>query len=84
MIRTRSPQDRLKLPGREGNRPLAKWYTEFGVPQEERNRVPVLTDDEGVIWAAPMGAAERVRAAGEDRNILIAEVLEERDHSENG
>lgn len=84
MIRTRRPKDRLRLPGRAGSKPLSKWYAEEGVPAALRDRLLVLADDEGVLWAEPMGADRRCCAGSESQHILTVEVLEERESYENG
>lgn len=60
-VRTRRPGDRMKRPGRAGTRTLARWQAEAGVPAEERDRLLLLADDGGVIWAERIGVAERVQ-----------------------
>ena len=77
-VRSRKSGDCLRLPGRNGNKTLKKWMIEAGIPALERDRVPVLADDSGVLAVPGMGTAERVSAApGEaDGVVLISERIE--------
>ena len=58
-IRTRLPGDKIKLYGRGCTKTLKKLYNENAVAGSHRESLPIIADDDGVIWVCGMGAAER-------------------------
>lgn len=52
-IRTRKSGDKIRLPG--GTKSLKKLFIDCKIPAEERNAIPVLADDEGVLWVCGFG-----------------------------
>lgn len=53
-IRSRLPGDEIRLPG--GRRSLKKLFIDRKIPAAERDRVPVLADDVGVLAVCGIGA----------------------------
>ena len=47
---------------RGGTKSLKKLYNEYKIPLCERKQLPVLCDDEGIVWIARIGVAERCAA----------------------
>ena len=41
------------------------------VPAEERDDVPIVCDDEGVLWVAGQRLAERAAVRGEDTMVHV-------------
>lgn len=52
-LRTRQSGDKIRLPG--GTKTLKKLFIDCKIPAGERNRIPVLADDEGVLWVYGFG-----------------------------
>ena len=73
----RRPGDRLHPQGRNCGKSLHDLFREAGMTQIERDRVPVLRDDRGVLAVLGFPADERVRPAAGDRvlRIRITEIL---------
>ncbi len=60
VIRTRKEGDKIRLRGRGVTKTLKKLFTEMKIPIKVRESLPVIADDEGVIWIHGIGVAERV------------------------
>lgn len=72
-VRTRNTGDSIKLNRRNGTKTLKKLYTEHSVPQNERETLPVIADDEGVVWVCGIGVAERCAVTKDSQNIIKIE-----------
>lgn len=59
ILRTRNPQDAVKLYGRNCTKTLKKLFTEKQIPMNERENLPVAADELGVVWVYGIGVAER-------------------------
>ncbi|MCB9545182.1 MAG: tRNA lysidine(34) synthetase TilS [Myxococcales bacterium] len=59
-LRAAEAGERVRLLGAPGHRPLARAFSDAGVPIAAR-RGPVLADAAGVIWVHGLRATERVR-----------------------
>ena len=66
----RRPGDRFRPAGRGCTKTLKQLFLEAGIPSWERDGVPVLRDERGVLGAYGLGADERVCAGPGDKNIL--------------
>lgn len=70
-LRSRKTGDELKLPARPG-KSLKKWMIENKIPARDRDQIPVLADEEGVLAVAGMGAdASRAAKPGEEAYEII-------------
>ena len=67
----RKPGDRLHPQGRGCGKSLHDLFREAGMTQRERDRVPVLRDEEGVLAVLGFPADERVRPQAGDRILRI-------------
>ena len=54
ILRTRQTGDELALPGRD-TKTLKKWMIDEKIPRRDRDRIPVLADERGVLAAAGLG-----------------------------
>lgn len=69
----RRPGDRFRPAGRNCTKTLKQLFLEAGIPAWERDAVPVLRDEWGVLGVYGLGADERVCARPGDREILRIE-----------
>lgn len=74
-IRTREEGDKIKLKGRGYTKKLKSLFTEYKIPLNVRENLPVIADEQGVIWVHNIGVAERVAAREATNKILKIEVL---------
>ncbi len=70
-IRTRSEGDKFSLYHRKVTKSLKKLFNELSVPVEERDRIPVLCDDIGVVWVYSLGTDSRCRINEDSCNIIF-------------
>lgn len=75
-VRTRELGDTIKLKNKNGTKTLKKLYCEYKIPLCERENLPVLCDDEGVVWVHKIGVADRVAANENSENIYKITVQE--------
>ena len=72
-VDSRRPGDRLRLPGRGCTKTLKSLFQERGIPVWERNAVPVLRDDAGLLGVFGIGPAERAAAGAGESGVLKIE-----------
>ncbi|MFR2158087.1 MAG: tRNA lysidine(34) synthetase TilS, partial [Evtepia gabavorous] len=53
-LRSRQAGDQLRLPGRR-TKTLKKWYIDEKIPRQNRQSLPVLADESGLLAAAGLG-----------------------------
>jgi len=74
-LRARSwlPGDRYRPLGAPGERKLQDIFTEAHVPRRLRTRVPLILDEEGIIWLAGFRIADRVKiTSGTVRSLRLS------------
>ena len=72
-IRNRISGDKIRLANRGFTKSLKKLFNE-NIPLEERHKIAVLSDDDGVIYVEGFGADERVSADKNTKRILNVEI----------
>ena len=66
VLRPRRTGDQIALPRRGGAKTIKKLFIDEKIPRRERERVPVLADERGVIAVAGFGAEQsRLARPGE-------------------
>ena len=70
-LRTRREGDKITLINRKVSKSLKKLFNEKAIPLEERNKIPVLCDDCGVVWVYGFGADNRVKVNNNSSNIIF-------------
>lgn len=75
VLRTRNSGDTIRLKNKNGTKPLTKLYNEYKIPLEMRDNLPVVSDDEGIVWIYKIGVAERVAADEQSENIIKINVI---------
>ncbi len=58
-VRSRRPGDRLRPLGMSGEKKVQDILIDAKVPVDERDEVPIVCDDEGVLWVVGQRMAER-------------------------
>lgn len=75
MFRGRLPGDRIRLCGRNCTKSFKKLFNESKTDVTKRDRLPVLCDDEGVVWLCGFGVDERCAVTDATKTILVLDVL---------
>jgi tRNA(Ile)-lysidine synthase len=83
VLRSRKEGDKIKLPKRNVTKTLKKLFIEDNIPQEKRDLIPVLVDDNGVIWVAGYGVNKGNAFKKSTKNILSVSVSEKNGFTKN-
>ena len=79
VLRTRMSGDSIRLKNRGCTKTLNRIFSESAIPLEERDRLPVLADEKGVIWVYGFGVAKRCAVTETTKRILIIETEKKND-----
>ncbi|MBR5441803.1 MAG: tRNA lysidine(34) synthetase TilS [Clostridia bacterium] len=69
-LRTRAEGDKFTFADRKVTKSLKKLFNELAIPVEERDKIPVLCDDVGVVWIYSIGTDSRCRITDYSSNII--------------
>ncbi|MBE6780882.1 MAG: tRNA lysidine(34) synthetase TilS [Ruminococcaceae bacterium] len=70
-IRTRREGDTIRLKNRGCTKTLNKLFTENKVPTSLRDVIPVVCDDNGVVWVYGMGVSQKCAATANSKNVAF-------------
>lgn len=84
VLRTRLPGDSVRLAGRGCTKTLKKLMNELKIPNELRDSVPVLADDDGVIWVYGAGTASRCAVNEKTEKVMIITVSDVQNKTDEG
>ncbi|MCD7872686.1 MAG: tRNA lysidine(34) synthetase TilS, partial [Clostridiales bacterium] len=73
-IRSRKSGDFISPQNRNCTKSLKKFFNELKIPAENRNKIPVVTDSEGIIGICGYCADERVKIDYNTKKILAINV----------
>lgn len=76
ILRARRSGDRITFAARGCSKTLKKYYNEIGLPVRERDRMPVLADSRGVIFAVPAGMDAARLPDAETKAYLCIELFQ--------
>lgn len=71
VLRTRKAGDKFTFKNRGVTKTLKKLFTEENIPIEIRDRIPVISDDSGVVWVLGFGATKRCLPSANSDNIVL-------------
>ncbi|MCY3770836.1 MAG: tRNA lysidine(34) synthetase TilS [Gemmatimonadetes bacterium] len=74
-VRSREPGDRMSPYGLAGHKSLKKLFNEWDVPRLLRDRVPVVTDGDRVLWVAGHRQSNEGMVTGKTRRVMVAELM---------
>jgi tRNA(Ile)-lysidine synthase len=75
VIRTGKPGDRMQPLGMKGTKKIKSFFIDEKVPLNFRKDIPLLLDQESVLWIAGMRMSERVKITEKTTRILKAEIV---------
>lgn len=75
-VRSRREGDEINIAGRNCTKSLKKFFNEIGIVQCDRENVPVLADDEGVIAVVGWAVDKRVAVTDLTKNVLLLKLEE--------
>ena len=69
-IRSREQGDSIFLQKRKVTKTLKKLFCEMKIPKEDRDKIPVICDEEKVLWVEGIGVNGTCRVTENTKNIL--------------
>lgn len=75
VVRSRQPGDRLRPLGLRGQKKLQDILVDAKVPREERDAVPIIADDAGIVWVTGHCIADRVKVTPRTRQVIHLRAL---------
>lgn len=75
VIRNVIPGDRMQPLGMEGRKKIKALFIDAKVPRAERNKLPLLADQQSVIWAVGLRISSRVVITEKTRQVLKVEII---------
>lgn len=73
-LRTRTLGDSIRLKNKNCTKTLKKLFCEYKIPLNERQNLPVICDDDGVVWVHKIGVADRAAADEQTKKIFKIDV----------
>ena len=70
IVRNRKNGDKIKMLGLGGSKKLKDLFIDLKVPKEDRDKVPILCDDEGIIWVIGHRISEDYKVDNSTKNVL--------------
>lgn len=74
-VRGRLPSDKLKLPKRNVTKDLRKIQNELNIPPEERDSLPVIYDENGIVLAHKCGLDARINIDNNTEKVLKISIM---------
>ena len=69
-LRNRRPGDRLRPLGLGGMKKIQDLFVDAKIPRRDRDRMPLLVDDEEIIWAVGLRMSQTYCVTPETENVL--------------
>ncbi|MCL1830494.1 MAG: tRNA lysidine(34) synthetase TilS [Oscillospiraceae bacterium] len=70
-LRSREPSDTFTSMIRGQTKSIKKLFNERMIPVEMRSQIPLLADDDGIVWIPGEGIAKRVAVDSETKSVYI-------------
>lgn len=70
-LRTRIEGDKIRLANKNGTKTFKKLYNEYKIPADERENLPVISDDEGPVWVYKIGVADRCAVNSDTKRVFV-------------
>lgn len=74
-VRRRLPGDLFYSLGAPGSRKLKKLLIDLKVPSRQRDLLPLVCDEKGILWVAGLRRSERGRVIEDSQDLLILELM---------
>ena len=71
LIRNRRPGDRFRPLGMAGTKKLQDFFIDRKVPLEERDRIPLLCDRQGIVWVVGLRLSEDYKVTDKTKRALL-------------
>jgi len=70
-IRFRKPGDKFKPLGMKGNKKLKDFFIDKKIPRENRNKIPIIYDEQGILWVVGHRISEDYKVSDTTKKVLM-------------
>lgn len=70
-IRNRRVGDRFVPFGMKGSKKVKDYFIDEKIPKDERDRIPILTDDENILWIVGYRSSELYKITPNTQRVLV-------------
>ena len=74
IIRNRRNGDRIVPYGMNGSKKLKDYFIDLKVPKDKRDKIPILLDDENIIWVCNFVSSELYKVTENTKRMLIIKI----------
>lgn len=74
IIRNRKPGDRFQPFGMNGSKKLKDYFIDEKINNEIRKEIPLLIDDENILWVVGYRTSDLYKLTEETKNVLVVSV----------
>jgi tRNA(Ile)-lysidine synthase len=82
VVRTRQKGDRFNPLGIKGSKKLKEFFIDSKIPRCQRDNIPLICDQRGIVWAAGYRQSERGKATAETSRFLQLTLMKQEDYSD--
>jgi len=75
VVRNIRPGDRIQPFGLKGTKKVKSLFIDEKIPGKERERIPLLVDQESVLWIPGVKLSDRARVTNRTEKVLRAEII---------
>lgn len=75
IFRTREPKDVFKQRSRGVTKTLKKLFNERKIPQEQRNQITILANDNVVYWVSGIGVSQECEVTEKTKTVAVISVV---------
>ncbi len=75
VIRNIRPGDRIQPFGLKGTKKVKSLFIDEKVPRNERGKIPLLVDQESVLWIPGVRLSDRAKVTNRTEKVLRAEII---------
>lgn len=77
LLRCRRAGDKMRPKKSSCSKSLKNLFQEYGIPPEKRSSLPILCDDDGILWVQSIGVDQRAAVTESSNSIICINLQEE-------
>ncbi|MCF6464563.1 tRNA lysidine(34) synthetase TilS [Clostridium sp. Cult2] len=74
-IRNRKDGDRFIPYGMKGNKKIKDYFIDEKIPREERDRIPIITDEKEILWIVGYRSSDKFKITADTKKVLMIELI---------
>lgn len=74
-VRNRKDGDRFVPFGMKGSKKIKDYFIDEKIPQEKRNRIPLIIDDKNILWVVGYRTSDLYRITDNTKNVIMIELV---------